>query len=157
MSAQRQCGDCSLCCKTQSIAALDKPAGKWCEHCRPGRGGCAIYQGRPSECAAYSCAWLSGLADERLKPNRVHAVVGANLDQTAIVVHLDPGYPGAADAEPLASEIRRWATTMPVLIACGPRRRLVWLGRGQIDVRDPATGRIWLRSGDDNVQVAKGI
>ena len=43
----RQCGDCSMCCKVLPITRtteLQKPAGAWCKHCRPSKGGCGIYE-----------------------------------------------------------------------------------------------------------------
>ena len=67
----RECGDCSLCCKVLDIDALNKPAGKWCQHCRPGDGGCSIYQTRPATCRDFACGWLViARLGEEWKPSR---------------------------------------------------------------------------------------
>ena len=34
----RECGSCSLCCKVYNVPEIEKPAGKWCRHCTPGKG-----------------------------------------------------------------------------------------------------------------------
>src|SRR5262249_20143690 len=36
LNLQRQCGDCSLCCKLLNVPEVGKPANDWCPHCRPG-------------------------------------------------------------------------------------------------------------------------
>lgn len=54
----RTCQNCSLCCRLLEIPALDKPAGTWCTHCAPGKGGCTIYEQRPSVCHKFACQWL---------------------------------------------------------------------------------------------------
>jgi hypothetical protein len=53
----RRCGECSLCCRLLDVQEL-KPTGEWCPHCKPGAGGCTIYQKRPPVCRNYACAWL---------------------------------------------------------------------------------------------------
>jgi hypothetical protein len=60
--AGRECGDCSLCCKLLNIdssVSLDiaKPAGQWCKYCKPGKGGCSIYESRPEICKSWLCGW----------------------------------------------------------------------------------------------------
>jgi hypothetical protein len=47
----RSCGSCSQCCKTLSINApeLTKPMDRWCEFCKPGKGGCTVYSERPNK------------------------------------------------------------------------------------------------------------
>src|SRR3974390_2825112 len=54
----RNCGQCSLCCKVSRVGQLNKPAGQWCPHCAPGRGGCMNYENRPSECRNFFCSWI---------------------------------------------------------------------------------------------------
>lgn len=54
----RDCGKCSLCCKLLYVSELQKPANRWCGHCKPGKGGCSIYNERPSICRTYACGWL---------------------------------------------------------------------------------------------------
>ena len=72
----RRCGECSLCCKLLRIEAFNKPVGTWCAHCAPGRGGCTIYETRPTECREFFCAWLtiacsgSGVAPQQVQDVR---------------------------------------------------------------------------------------
>src|SRR5260370_14543633 len=56
--SERRCGDCSLCCKLAKVDELEKPSGVWCRHCAPGRGGCTIYETRPSVCRNWACSWI---------------------------------------------------------------------------------------------------
>jgi hypothetical protein len=44
----RECGSCSMCCKVYNIAEISKPAGKWCSHCKPGKG-CVIHDAPPRQ------------------------------------------------------------------------------------------------------------
>jgi len=39
------------------IRSLDKPAGKWCDHCAIG-SGCKIYEERPQDCRDFHCGYL---------------------------------------------------------------------------------------------------
>ncbi|MDA9434877.1 hypothetical protein XH88_24335 [Bradyrhizobium sp. CCBAU 51627] len=127
-SDQRRCGDCTLCCKVMAIEALAKPASTWCAHCKPGRG-CAIYDRRPAECAAFACLWLvNDLVDERWKPNRSKLVLTTSED--GLEIRCDPGSPNAWRREPYASEIRAWAeegerNDMTVVVIVGQRVILI--------------------------------
>ena len=58
----RSCGTCSLCCKLPEIVVLNKPTNAWCQHCKPGKGGCGIYQTRPEKCQNFGCGWLTNLS-----------------------------------------------------------------------------------------------
>jgi hypothetical protein len=101
----RACGACSLCCKLLPInkPELKKPADKWCQHCRPGKGGCAIYDERPPVCREFACGWLvnSSYADEWY-PLRskivVHATEEERFNNMRYVV--DPSVPGRWREEP---------------------------------------------------------
>ncbi len=50
--AKRSCGACSMCCYVPPIdePEIKKEANVWCRHCRPGHGGCSIYEQRPASC-----------------------------------------------------------------------------------------------------------
>ena len=105
----RHCGDCTLCCKVMAIEELNKPAGKWCRHCQPGRG-CRVYDARPAECRAFSCLWL---VDARFgphwKPGKSKLVLTTSDD--GIEVRCDPTFPDAWRKEPFHSEIRTLAAS----------------------------------------------
>lgn len=106
----RACGTCSLCCKLLDVPVLKKPAGKWCEHCKPGKGGCSIYLNRPQTCRTYACAWLTdpSFGDEWFPPR---AGMFADLCETpgapAIFrVHVDRRDPVRWRKEPWHARIR---------------------------------------------------
>src|SRR5271169_6051545 len=86
----RQCGDCSLCCKLLPIRAsddktdafpFDKPPGEWCKHCMPGQG-CKVWNtGLPRLCQNYACMWKKGLLPENCKPNKIHAIFDEHVTE----------------------------------------------------------------------------
>jgi hypothetical protein len=103
--AGRVCGTCTLCCKVMVITALNKPYGKWCDHCEPGVG-CKIYSDRPDECRTFMCMWL---VDARLgpewKPNKSKIVITNARDGNGLEIRCDPGFPQAWRREPYYSQI----------------------------------------------------
>jgi hypothetical protein len=124
----RACGDCTLCCKVMAIELLEKPAGRWCPHCKPGHG-CLVYADRPGECRSFSWMWLvNELLDERWKPNRSKLVLTTSDD--GIEVRCDPGFPDAWRKEPFGNEIREWALSgethdMTVVVIVGQKMILI--------------------------------
>jgi len=130
--SMRACGACSLCCKLLPIAALDKPADRWCTHSRPGAGGCMIYDERPETCHSFQCAWI---ADEAINDhwNPLHSKMvmqitnnrDANYD-IFIDVHVDRGAANIWRTEPYYSELRRISQAKRTLVRVfyGPR---VWM------------------------------
>ncbi len=70
---QRECGRCTACCFTHSVAEKGVEVTKmydWCAHCKQGVG-CAIYTERPESCAIYRCMWRSGyFGDDSKRPDR---------------------------------------------------------------------------------------
>jgi hypothetical protein len=105
---EKQCGDCSLCCKIMAITELNKPKDAWCDHVIKKRG-CGIYETRPHSCRAFKCLWLQ---DPRLppewKPNKSKFVM-VGESQTELVVHVDSNSPGAWRDEPYLSGLRAMA------------------------------------------------
>lgn len=101
----RTCGTCSLCCKLPGVytapdqePALAKPAGQWCQHCKPG-AGCQIYEGRPLPCHNFECLWLvHPEMPEDLRPDRSHVIMYGTTDEDRakfdcdVVVLEDPAY-----------------------------------------------------------------
>jgi len=53
----KTCGTCTLCCKVYEVPVLDKPANKWCQNCKPGRG-CGIWEVRPQFCRDFFCRYI---------------------------------------------------------------------------------------------------
>ena len=114
---QRSCGSCSLCCKLLAIEGVEeRPGFTWCRHCRPGKGGCGIYDHRPEACRNFVCGWLSGALDGVLDPERWHPAKARMMmtaeavdQQTHIVVHVDPSFPERWRQTPYREDIRRLA------------------------------------------------
>jgi hypothetical protein len=124
----RACGDCTLCCKVMVIEELNKAAGKWCRHCKPGRF-CQIYDSRPRECRDFNCLWL---IDQRFGPHWVpnKSKLVLTTSQDGIEVRCDPGFPNAWRKEPFHGEIRTLAASgeahdVTVLVIIGERMILV--------------------------------
>jgi hypothetical protein len=104
----RSCGDCSLCCKLTRIKAFDKPPGVWCAHCAPGRGGCTIYDTRPSECRDFYCDWrITPALGEEWRPNKCRMFLCR--EGNVQTIHVDPSDPGAWRREPFFRQIKTLA------------------------------------------------
>lgn len=106
--AQRQCGDCSLCCKLLEIPELNKPKDAWCPNFQSG-AGCGIYAERPHSCRTFVCRWLAdpGIGPE-WKPNRCKMMLDAKPG--LFIVHVDPAAGQPWRAEPYRSTLRTWAS-----------------------------------------------
>lgn len=108
----RSCGDCSLCCKLLGIAELEKPAGKWCPHCDPGKARCRSYDDRPMTCRTFACGWLvNEQFGEEWFPARCKIVVNLNVDEDPHVMQLyvDAARRDAWKQEPFRSGIEQLA------------------------------------------------
>jgi hypothetical protein len=117
LASGRSCGPCSLCCKLLPIFGLPKPKprGQWCPHCKPGRGGCVIYESRPEECRIFYCGWLMGHLPPEWYPQHSKMVVafyprpfGVGSD---CLVTVDPAYAGRWREEPYYSQIKQNAVS----------------------------------------------
>ena len=108
MSAiQKQCGTCSLCCKTMVIAELKKPKDSWCPNFVRGHG-CAIYAERPKSCRDFTCYWLLDPAmGPEWKPDKCKMVLDARTDW--LVVHVDPAVSRPWEQEPYFSYLTEMA------------------------------------------------
>jgi hypothetical protein len=111
MQGSRTCGTCSLCCKLYEVSELDKPDDVWCRHCRPGKGGCSIYQNRPSSCVKFVCLWLDGTLNDEWWPSKSKIVARSFLDSTdhipTIDFKVDINYPNRWREEPYYSQIKQ--------------------------------------------------
>lgn len=102
----RECGNCTLCCKVYNVVALGKVAGKWCSHCKPGRG-CTIHDSLPSECAAFNCLWKTEPAmSMQWKPDQAKMVLTLHPATNNIQVVVDPGQPSAWTRQPYHGQLR---------------------------------------------------
>jgi hypothetical protein len=118
----RTCGACSLCCKLLPIAALDKPHDRWCVHCRPGAGGCTIYETRPEPCRSFSCHWLADASfGEHWFPQtskmlvQVVAVQDANYD-CFVDVHVERAASDVWRRDPYLGDLERLAANPRTLV-----------------------------------------
>lgn len=75
---KRECGGCTACCFTHSVAEAGKAVTHlfdWCSHCTKGVG-CSIYEQRPNSCRKYRCLWLrGGFGDDQKRPDQFGIVV----------------------------------------------------------------------------------
>lgn len=109
----RECGNCSMCCKLPSIAVLDKPADKWCQHCKPGLNGCQIYDARPSVCSDFKCEWLREDVEDIWRPTVAKMVLHvskAGEKFTFMNCMVDLGSPNRWREPAYHSRLRQFAT-----------------------------------------------
>lgn len=146
LACGRSCGSCSLCCKLLGISALGKPQGKWCGHCKPGRG-CTIHADRPDECRTFYCAWLVGTVPAEWYPASAKFIVVTYEDAGADVhcVTVDPAYPNRWRDEPFYSQIKRAAaeslrTDAPVPLVRIGRRYLAIYPSCEVDIGEVESG-----------------
>jgi hypothetical protein len=110
----RECGQCTLCCKLLKVDVIEKPAGKWCKHCTPGKG-CNIYAERPDVCAAWFCGWREwerlGPKWYPLKSKMIFSATDVSLDpkNPRIEVDVDPSYPNQWRKLEYLTELREFA------------------------------------------------
>src|SRR5262249_255642 len=112
----RSCGSCSLCCRLLDVPEIGKPKHGWCQHCRPGKGGCSIYDQRPQVCPDYACGWLSGpLSPRHWFPPKAKMIVDTHRDKGTGVytvrILVDPRHPDRWREQPYYSDIKQIALT----------------------------------------------
>jgi uncharacterized protein len=103
----RTCGDCSLCCLLLDVPEVNKPKDGWCRHCRPGQGGCGIYNKRPDVCRNWTCLWLAGSMPDYWYPLRSKLVLDRHPGILRVFTH--PEHPDQWRAEPYHSELKALA------------------------------------------------
>lgn len=105
------------------VAALDKPAGKWCRHFSKA-SGCAVYADRPDDCRVFNCLWLlTDALDETWKPTTAGFVLHSEQGGARLVVECDAARPHDWRREPYQTTLRRWAASpgLEVLVFAGAR------------------------------------
>src|SRR5262249_32408898 len=107
----RRCGSCSLCCRLLDVPEISKPKDDWCQHCRPGKGGCSIYDQRPQICRAYACGWLLGHLQDDWFPPKAKMIVDVHYDKKAVAyfvrIIVDPRCPNRWREQPYYSDIKQ--------------------------------------------------
>ncbi|HKD29844.1 MAG TPA: hypothetical protein VKC66_28525 [Xanthobacteraceae bacterium] len=153
-AGRRICGDCSLCCKLAQVDELDKPAGVWCRHCAPGRGGCTIYETRPNVCRNWACSWI---VDSRLGPewypltSKMVLYIENSGDRLGVLV--EPGHPNAWRREPYYGQLKHWSReaveARRQIIVFIKKRAIVILPDKDVDLGDMGPGeQIWVGAQD---------
>ena len=105
----RNCDGCALCCMVLSIQEINKPQGKWCDHCST-RRSCDIYETRPDECRKFHCGYLTiPELDESWKPSKSKIILVAELDGNRGAAHVHPSRPDAWKKEPFYSALKEWS------------------------------------------------
>jgi hypothetical protein len=108
----RECGTCTLCCKVYEVPSLQKPAGKWCQHCTPGKG-CGIWETRPDHCRSFYCLWMTdGGFKPEWKPERSRFVMSIDPFSRYLNVQVDPGHAKAWRQEPYYSGLLQMAASL---------------------------------------------
>lgn len=153
-SDARECGSCSLCCKLMEVPWLDKPAGNWCRHVQMGHG-CSIYETRPEHCRGFRCGYLYWpQAGEHWFPARCKMMI-YTLDNTRMVILVDPKTPNVWKLEPHYSDIKRWARgaaasqTQQIVVQIG-KRMIAILPDRDIDLGVLAEGEVIAIDRDEN-------
>jgi hypothetical protein len=134
------------CCKVLSIDALDKPQDKWCKHCRPGKGGCSIYAGRPPICRGFACQWLvdPDFGDEwwPLDCRMVAHYKPDSLGRIGLNIVVEASSPAAWRYEPYFSQIKAMAlhflrteSKIAVYVHVGKRQWVV-LPNKEVEITD---------------------
>jgi hypothetical protein len=135
----RQCGDCSLCCKVIAVTELNKHAGEWCKHVKPNKQGCTVYDMRPESCQGFQCGWLLGWIPDEYSPRKARVVFMGDDDERVLTVFEDPKGPSPTDEPKLKKVLSEMLLKGSVLVIVrGEQRRVV----GDADIiRDVLTKR----------------
>jgi hypothetical protein len=112
-TADNACGSCNACCRVYAIPEVDKPAGRWCQHCDIGKG-CKIYATRPARCVDFQCLWLQSQAEGRphlepeLRPDRCKVVFAPTTNPRIMAAIAMPGNADAWRRPNVAKLINRF-------------------------------------------------
>ena len=161
----RTCGKCSMCCHLLDIPELSKPANRWCEYCKPGHGGCGVYETRPEVCEKFKCLWLEGwLTQDYWQPQKARMVAFGSTDDGVPVlkIQVDAQQPNRWREEPYWSQIR--GTSLWGLRQQPKRLVVVFVGRSKFLVlgsniveNPPDAGQLVQRGPDDWAFVAAPV
>jgi hypothetical protein len=138
-----------MCCKLLHVIELDKPANKWCEHCRPGYGGCKIYDTRPHICRSFACGWLmSPTVGPEWYPLLSHMILSLGVFNgvQTVTVTVDPRFPWVWKEYPYYQQLKQMATRG--LHVKSPDDILI------VHVR--VDNRVWLVLPNEDVEITNG-
>jgi hypothetical protein len=127
-----------------SVTTLNKPAGVWCAHCRPGRERCTIYPTRPEECRRFVCLYLiEARLSEAWKPSHCRIVLTTDLGGDRIIASVDPQRPDAWRVSPYYEQLKRWAEVSArfrgqVMVRVGRRAYMIFPDR-DVDLGEVGT------------------
>lgn len=131
----RQCGSCTMCCKTMSVWEIEKPNGVWCKHVQ-GNRTCAIYDTRPQSCRSFNCLWLLGVGTDAMRPDRSRVIMVEAEDERApdgpkgFAAILDPTRPLAWQEPGLRAFLENIRDRYGAIgMALGPRKRVFRAGQ----------------------------
>lgn len=90
---ERACGSCTLCCTIMKVEFDNgEPTKEWMQPCKHlCKGGCGIYNDRPTSCRVFECVWLGSQRrkDSAMpsseRPDRTGVVMGINSKEVVIV------------------------------------------------------------------------
>jgi hypothetical protein len=74
LTANRECGECNVCCKVLGIDPLKKVPGVLCPN-RTKDQGCAIYETRPTVCRKFYCGWRILPLGEEWRPDKSEILI----------------------------------------------------------------------------------
>jgi len=127
---EKTCGTCSLCCKLLDIHELEKPAGVWCQHARPGKG-CAIHGHHPGVCQAFRCWWLDEpQAADNWKPEKCGFLI-REAEKHLMIIDVEASRADSWKREPYYGQIKRWSKSAQtgeglVTVRCNGRVTVVF-------------------------------
>ncbi len=98
-----------MCCKVYNIPEINKVAGKWCSHCKPGKG-CLIHDALPNQCAEFNCLWRTQeTIGPAWKPDQAKMVITVSPFSGYIQVQVDASAPQAWRKQPYLGQLQQWA------------------------------------------------
>lgn len=164
--ADRECGECMVCCEYLSINApnLKKPADILCQHCVVNQG-CKIYDSRPNVCRTWHCLWRRhpDMSDE-LRPDKSKVIFSLKISfeprqvfENAYIVCMALTDPSVFDTPAVSRAIDMFVDegSLPVWLSHASCKSLIWPRKDLADAitgsdtEHPAhvkeEGKIWLK------------
>jgi hypothetical protein len=90
--ANRQCGECTICCYTLQIEEEDlkKQADSPCHHLIENQG-CSIYKKRPNVCSNWYCGWrLLDFLEDEFRPDKSGLLLRVDKNEFVFQALINP-------------------------------------------------------------------